>query len=43
VCCFLALTVDDTVHKLQVSLLALVLVSAAGVVWLRRDQQVPVR
>ena len=43
VCCFLALTVDDTVHKLQVSLLALVLVSAAGVVWLRRDQQVSVR
>ena len=40
VCCFLALTAEDAVHKLQVSLLALVLVSAAGAVWLRRDQQV---
>ena len=40
VCCFLALTAEDAVHKLQVSLLALVVVSAAGAVWLRRDQQV---
>ncbi|DAC50436.1 MAG TPA: hypothetical protein D7H92_00385, partial [Candidatus Poseidoniales archaeon] len=43
VCCFLTLTVEDAVHKLQVSLLALVLVSAAGAVWLRRDQQVLAR
>lgn len=39
VCCFLTIAAAEPVQKLQSSLLALVLVSAAGGVWLRRDKR----